>query len=199
MKGRVLGGVRVNPPTSIAGRTGAVTTFALCATAARALHTRMMRHSHTHMPAPPALSPQSGFARARTPHALWRARGRRSPRTPRIVRAPRWVDAFTTGPKARCERDLFAVPARCLPTPRALCFHVLTIPLVSYRCIYMMMLGKLGEVDAKGYISARIPGRCPGQTLPPTRTTRDLNHAYSHPARSTRAHTHTQHVRRVNF
>ena len=63
------------------------------------------------------------------------------------MRAPRWVDAFTTGQRARCERDLFVVPARCLPTPRALCFHVLTIPLVSHRCVYMMMQDKQGEVD----------------------------------------------------
>ena len=68
------------------------------------------------------------------------------------MRAPRWVDAFTTGQRARCERDLFAVPARCLPTPRALCFHVLTTPFVSYRCIYMMMLGKLGEVDGGAHL-----------------------------------------------
>ena len=44
------------------------------------------------------------------------------------------------------------MPARCSPTPRALCFHVLTIPLVSYRCIYMMMLGKQGEVDGGAHL-----------------------------------------------
>ena len=125
-----------NPPTCIAGQTGGITTFSLCAAAAHAMHTRMMRHSHTTMPAYPALSPQSGFTRARTPHPLWRARGRRSPEASRIARAPRWVDEFTTGERARCERHRFVVPPRCLPTPRASYFHVPTIPFVSYRRMY---------------------------------------------------------------
>ena len=103
----------LNRPTCIAGRTGAVTTFALCATAARALHTRMMRHSHTHMPAPPALSPQSGFARARTPHSLCRARGRRSSRPPRSTCASWCVDATATG--------RLADRARCVPVARVQC------------------------------------------------------------------------------
>jgi len=57
----------VNPRMSIACPTRLVTTFALCAAAAHSLHMPMMRHSHTPMPAPPALTPRSGFTRARTP------------------------------------------------------------------------------------------------------------------------------------
>ena len=127
-------------------------TLPACATAAHSLHMRMMRHSHTTLPAYPALTPRSGFTRARTPHPLWRARGRRSPRPSRIVRAPRWGNTFSTGQRARCERHLVAVPARCSPTPRASCFHMLTTPLMSYRCVYMMLLDMQAEVDGGAHL-----------------------------------------------
>ena len=57
----------------------------------------VMRHSHTHMPAPPALSPRSGFTRARTPHPWWRAHGRRSPRDPRRTCASSSAEPTATG------------------------------------------------------------------------------------------------------
>ena len=57
------------------------------------------------------------------------------------------------------------VPPRCLPTPRASYFHVPTIPFVSYRCVYMMMLDKQGEVDGGAQ-------RLGGALLSSPRTTR---------------------------
>ena len=157
--------VGFNPSPGIACRTRVVTTFALCAAAAPSLHTPMMRHSHTAMPACPALTPQSDFTRARTPHPLWHARGRRSPEASSIVRAPRWVVAFSTRPRARCERYLIMVPTRCSPTPRASCFHVPTTPLLSYRYVYMMLLDELGEVDGGAHLLG-------GALLSSPRTTR---------------------------
>ena len=106
----------------IAGQTGGITAFALSAAAARPMHTPMMRHSHTSMPAPPALTPQSGFACARTPHPLWRARGRRSPRDPRRTCASSSAEPTATGQLDGRARCVLAARAQCSRTPRAFIF-----------------------------------------------------------------------------